>query len=183
MPASRDPPATPASASPRRRRMRFQAISYLSMLQVLRAPMLRRRQRHHCVHIDPRVGRDRHLIYMQTIDHRRNHRVDCRKIAEEGEKGAGLTELPAGLPKNLFEAADIDACLRGSARLIRPCDPCSSAAVPHRDHSLVERDAEMAHCLQKTPRAALKARETTRSSSRPAGRPKARPIHGRCNRA
>jgi hypothetical protein len=38
----------------------------------------------------------------------------------------------------------------------------------HREHSVVERDAEMAHRLRKTPRAALKAPETAHSSYRPA---------------
>src|ERR1700732_5364839 len=52
---------------------------------------------------------------MQTIDHRREHRVGRRKIAEE--EGASLTKLPAGLPKSLFEAGDIGACLGGQLPL------------------------------------------------------------------
>ena len=81
----------------------------------LRTPLLPGGQRHHCLHVGAGGGRDRHVIDMQTIDHRREHRVGGRKIPEE--KGASLTELLAGLSKSLFEAGDIGACLGGQLAL------------------------------------------------------------------
>jgi hypothetical protein len=53
---------------------------------------------------------------MQTIDHRREHRVGRRKIAEE--EGASLTKLPAGLPKSLFKTGDIGTSSEVTSRRI-----------------------------------------------------------------
>jgi len=92
----------------------------------LRAPVLPGGQRHHRVHIGPRAGRDRHFIRMQTIDHRREHRVDRRKIAEE--EGASLTKLPAGLPKSLFKTGDIGTSSEVSSRCLTSRRYSSAAA-------------------------------------------------------